>query len=292
VISAIVPTLGGAERLERNLPSVRASLAEAGDAWEVIVVDDGAGGLGPLPEGVRLLRLPATRGYGPAVNAGSGSAAGEQLLILNDDVRLERGTVRLLVEALDSEAVFAVVPRIRSSLARFGDEGGRSCAFRAGLLEIDEAPSDSQHPTLYPVGCCFLCRRADFLALGGFDDLFAPFLWEDVDLGYRAWRRGLATRHVPEAVCDHEGSATIGRRPMEERLRAWFRNWALFHLRNIQDHGLRSAMLGAFAAFALFDDRAPVLAGLADALACFAEVGRRPVEGLPDDAIVARVRPA
>ena len=89
---------------------------------------------------------------------------------------------------------------------------------RAGLIEIEEAPSEEPHPTFYPVGCCYLCRRAAFLGLGGYDDVFAPFFWEDVDLGYRAWRRGLASVHDPRAVCHHEGSATIGQRPMSERL--------------------------------------------------------------------------
>lgn len=77
---------------------------------------------------------------------------------------------------------------------------------------------------------------------------------------------------------------------MEERLRVWFRNWALFHLRNLQDAQLRSAMLGAWAAHALFDERRAVLDGLAEALERFREVGPRPVEGLSDHAILARVR--
>jgi GT2 family glycosyltransferase len=291
VISAIVPTRGGADRLARNLPTVRDSLAHSGEAWEVVVVADGGGECGPLGEGVRVVSLRESGGYGPAVNAGVAAAQGELLLILNDDVRLEQTTAQCLREALPSAGAFAVVPGIRSALAACGDEAGKSGAWRAGLIEIAERAAHGRQPTLFPVGCCFLCRRQDFLALGGYDDVFAPFLWEDVDLGYRAWRLGLATLHVPEAVCHHEGSATIGARPMEERQRIWYRNWALFHLRNVQKREQRAANLGAWAAYALFDDRSAVRAGLAEALARFASVGRRAVEGLPDDEILARVRP-
>jgi GT2 family glycosyltransferase len=289
VISALVPTRGGDSRLERNLPSVVRALAASGEAWEVIVVDDGRE-LRTEPTGARVLALVPSRGYGPAVNAGAAAATGELLLILNDDVRLEEPAVRVLREALPSEGVFAVAPRIVSPLAREGDEGGKSATVRAGLVEIGEAPSSEIQSTFYPVGCCYLCHRRTFLDLGGYDEAYAPFFWEDVDLGYRAWRRGLASLHVPAAVCHHEGSATIGERPMDERLRAWYRGWALFHLRNVQSPPLRAASFGAWAACALFEDRRPVLEGLSEALGRYGTAGRRPAGGLSDEEILAKGR--
>jgi GT2 family glycosyltransferase len=289
VITAVVPTRAAGERLARYLPTVRASLEASGDTWEILVVDDG-GGLTSVPDGIRCLPLTPGRGYGPAVNAGAQAARGDLLLVLNDDVGLEPSTVRLLRESLlAQEGVFAVAPRIASPLARCGDEGGKAARVTAGLVAIEEAPSDEPHPTFYPVGCCYLCRRAVFLELGAYDDLYAPYFWEDVDLGYRAWRAGLASIHEPRAVCHHLGSATIGERPMAERIRTWHRNAALFHLRNLQDPRLRAGSLGAWAAQALFDGRAPVEEGLAEALDRFAGVGRRPDAGLSDEEIFARV---
>jgi GT2 family glycosyltransferase len=263
-------------------------MAATGEEWELIVVDDGAL-LTSAPEGVRLVSLAQPRGYGPAVNAGVAVAKGDLLLVLNDDVRLEESTVRILRDTLlGTSGVFAVSPAIRSPLARCGDEGGKAAVHRAGLIEIEEVTASEVHPTLYPVGCCYLCSRAVFVELEGYDDVYAPFFWEDVDLGYRAWRRGLASLHVPAAVCHHEGSATLGTRPFAERQRAWYRNWMLFHLRNLQDPDLRAASLGAWAAYALFDGRPAVKEGLAQALRLYAEVGRRDGAGLADAQIVAR----
>jgi GT2 family glycosyltransferase len=157
-------------------------------------------------------------------------------------------------------------------------------------LEIGESPAAETHPTLYPVGCCYLCRKSIFFDLGGYDDVYAPFYWEDVDLGYRAWRRGLASLHVPSAVCHHEGSATIGERSMEERLRVWHRNWTLFHLRNIRDPRLRAASLGAWVACSIFEDRRAVLEGLAEAIQDFGPEVERAASGLSDQEILTRVR--
>ena len=289
MITAVIPTRGGDARLARNLSTVVDALAASGDTWEVVVVDDGQT-LQATPADVRLVSLPVSRGYGPAVNAGVAAALGDFLLILNDDVSLERSAVRRLREALPPDGVFAVAPRIVSPLARCGDEGGKTATFSAGLLEIEEAPDAETHPTLYPVGCCYLCRKADFLALGGYDDVYAPFYWEDVDLGYRAWRRGFASLHVPSAVCHHEGSATIGERSMDERLKVWHRNWAQFHLRNVQDRRLRAASLGAWVAYSLFEERRAVVEGLAEAALGFVPLVGSATDDLSDKEILTRVR--
>ena len=289
MISAVVPTCGGRARLERNLGSVAASLEAAGPGWEIVVVDDG-GALGDFPGPARVVALPENRGYGPAVNAGAAAARGDYLLVLNDDVRLEPGTVAALRAPFPDPTLFATVPSIRSPLAACGDEGGKAGRFEAGLLEIREVTAAETHPTLYPVGCCFLCPRAAFLDLQGYDDAFAPFFWEDVDLGYRAWSRGLRTLHVPEAACDHEGSATLKeRRTLEERERVSFRNRVLFHLKNLRDPERRAASLGAWAAFALFETRAERLQGLAEAFARDAALPRRRPRGPSDAAILERV---
>jgi len=287
LISAVIPTVAGGERLSGYLDSITASLrAAAGVAWEVLVVSDGGGALPAMGERIRVVVLEDNRGYGPAVNAGARQASGDRLLVLNDDVRLEPSAVRLLSEAL-APGVFAVAPAILSPLARCGDEGGKAAVWRGGLIEIEEAPSTRVHPTFYPVGCCFLCRTATFLELGGYDEVLAPFFWEDVDLGFRARRRGLVTLHVPAAVCHHDGSATIGGRPLRDRQVTWHRNWALFQLRNLRERRLRAANAGALAAQALFGGP-EVTDGLAAALRLYAVAGPRHEDGLSDGEILFR----
>ena len=288
MISAIVPTFRGQARLDRNLGSVVAALQATGRPWEVVIVDDGGGGIRWDEPGVRLCTLPANQGYGPAVNQGVREARGEHLLVLNDDVRLEPDCVVRLLRFFPDPDLFAVVPAILSPLSRCGDEGGKAGVCTAGLVEIQETESTTVQPTLFAVGCCFLCPRTAWDELGGYDAVYAPFLWEDVDLSFRAWRRGLRVLHAPEAVCRHEGSATLReQRTLPERDRIHFRNRVLFHLRNLRDPGKRAEAFGALAAFALFDAHLPRLDGLREALA----VPRATVAGPSDeDAILARSR--
>jgi GT2 family glycosyltransferase len=289
VISAVVPTFRGQARLLRNLGSVVAALQATGRPWEVVIVDDGGGGIRWDEPGVRVCTLPANQGYGPAVNHGVREAQGEHLLVLNDDVRLERDCAARLLRFFPDPDLFAVVPAIRSPLARCGDEGGKAGLWTAGLVEIQETTAATVQPTLFAVGCCFLCPRTAWSALGGYDAVYAPFLWEDVDLSFRAWRRGLRVLHAPEAVCHHEGSATLReQRTLPDRDRIHFRNRVLFHLRNLRDPGKRAETFGALAAFALFDAHPPRLDGLREALA---RPRSAPIAGTPDeDAILQRSR--
>ncbi len=288
MISAVIPTLGGAARLARNLPSVVASLREAGDS-EVVVVNDGGPPLGELPEAVRVIRRQETGGYGVAVGDGVREARGQYLLILNDDVRLEHDCVGRLMKCFPDSTLFAVVPAIRSPLSRCDDEGGKRGVWRAGFIEIEDVAASDTQPALYPVGCCVLCRREEFLRLGGFADVYAPFFFEDVELGFRAWRRGLEVRHVPEAIAHHEGSATLGERHSKEyRAEISFRNRVLFHLRNVEDPALRAENVGALLATALLEPEQPRLRGLASALERYAGLTAGGADGLSTEEILRR----
>ena len=45
----------------------------------------------------------------------------------------------------------------------------------------------------------------------GFDEMFSPFYWEDVELSLRAWRRGDRERAAPRGL--DRGHARLARRP-------------------------------------------------------------------------------
>lgn len=77
--------------------------------------------------------------------------------------------------------------------------------------------------------------RERFLQLGGFDELLSPFYWEDVDLSYRAWKRGFTVLYEPRSVARHRVSSTIGKLKRSRVRRIEQRNRLLLHWINLHD---------------------------------------------------------
>lgn len=62
-----------------------------------------------------------------------------------------------------------------------------------------------------PCAAAALYRRADFEAVGGFDERYFCY-FEDIDLAFRLRLRGLRCSYVPDAVVDHVSSGITGKR--------------------------------------------------------------------------------
>src|SRR6266850_1764818 len=56
---------------------------------------------------------------------------------------------------------------------------------------------------------CMAVDRRKFIELGGFNRLFYPAYGEDLDLGFRAWRRGWRCIFEPASVVYHRESASF-----------------------------------------------------------------------------------
>ncbi len=78
--------------------------------------------------------------------------------------------------------------------------------------------------------------RKKFIELGGYDEIYLPGLYEDVDICYRAWKMGWKGYYQPASKKSHIGSASMSKRFTQKQLRALaFRNGILFMAKNISD---------------------------------------------------------
>jgi len=281
-VSVVMPSLDDLDLFERHLPALFNELERRGAGDEVVVVDDtGRGVLAPTfaerwPS-VRVVTMPANSGFARAMTAGVEAARNELVFAMNPDVHVRRGFLDPLVACLADQDVWAVVPRI---LLGGRDDKIESWAFlreRNGLIELDQpilSGEQESHalklaPVAFAVGGACLYRRADFLATG-FDPLFEPFYWEDIDWSWEGWRRGKRVLYQPASVVEHQHRGTIGRRVPEGFVRAMVeRNRLLFAWKHVDEPELQRRHLGALYRWALdtyLEDRRADLVWLAFAL--------------------------
>ncbi len=281
--SIVIPSWNGRAILERNLPSVRAALAAYPGGGEAVVVDDGSADSTPdflasAHPWVRALVRAVNGGFAAAVNDGVREARHDLVVLLNNDMRVEEGFLAPLAAMLEAApGRFAAVPIILNRTFG-GDEAVTACRFRFGLVETvfperraRTAGAGAPREVLFACGGAAAIDRRLFLDLGGLDPLYAPFYWEDVDLSWRARKRGLAIVQAPGSVVHHEHGATIGARFEERIVRAVYeRNRLLFQWKNLTSVRLTASHLLWLGPRLL---RAPF--GRADFLRGFAGAARR-----------------
>jgi GT2 family glycosyltransferase len=244
-VSIIIPNWNGADLLCAYLPSVLAATKKFGEKAEVIVVDDAS-----TDASVNLLqeKFPSVKqvvhyqnkGFGKACWSGVQAAEHPVLIFLNSDVEVGPDFIDPLANSFDDETVFAASPLIFDERGKLSDVTISIPYFRRGKIRYKSFSPQQllnhvsllPNPwyTLFPSGCAFAVDRARFLELEGFDDLFNPFYYEDTDLGFRAWRRGLKCIVVPESRVIHYHQGTIASSFKKFRVSAIRKRNRLFYL--------------------------------------------------------------
>lgn len=161
------------------------------------------------------------------------------LLFLNNDIEMSQDCLDPLFETLLSNSyLFSVTPQMYSMDRVTVNSGYWVGHFHRGELKISLGKSvDNITPTLFSSGGALLLRKNDFLSLGGFDNLYYPAYWEDIDLCYRAWKKGMYSYCQPASVMYHVHSASTeqDKNFQPKRTKIIDRNRWLFVWRNIAE---------------------------------------------------------
>jgi len=172
----------------------------------------------------------------------------EAVILINNDMLPQKGCFLRLVSGLAPD-VFAVGPKIlvpgmkkiNFTFARPRFRLGFFSVERIGMDEDDRGQCDFARPieSLYPpIASAF--DKKKLLAIGGFDALYDPAYWEDVDLGYSAWKRGWRTLYDSKAVTIHDHQRTIEKGYRKSAVLYWIsKNKHLFIAKNFSDCGMR-----------------------------------------------------
>lgn len=254
-LSIVIPTWNGRELLARFLPPVAEEAARWSAAQtravEIVVSDDGSsdgtsGWLAAEFPSVRCVGSGENRGFAPAANAGVAAARAPVVVLLNNDLALLPYSLDPVERHFDDPELFGVTLRALDLPALTFATGGKLGRFRRGFWETWRNFEHPAGPTFMLVGGFCAFRRGAFLDLGGFDPLFAPYYSEDLDLSYRARKRGWKLAYEPAALVHHAQSASVRRHASAQRRAAVIeRNRLLFHWRNLDPPRLRRHALWA-----------------------------------------------
>ena len=157
------------------------------------------------------------------------------VVILNNDMRFDPDFVDPLIAHFDDPELFAAASQLmnwdgatRQNAARRG--WVHNAWFYKGWRGDGRGPAAS----IEAPGGASAYHRQRFVELGGFDPIFRPGYYEDLDLSFRAWLRGWGTVFEPQSIIYHKEGVTMDDVFGTRRIsRVHFRNHVLFTVRNI-----------------------------------------------------------
>ncbi|MBI1863097.1 glycosyltransferase [Candidatus Microgenomates bacterium] len=247
MISVVVPAYKNTTMLLNNL---KHNLKYLKGAEIIIVNDDPAASiqseLKHLP--LTLIENQQNLGFAGAVNVGFSHAKGQFVLLLNSDVLLHDDSWKKALERMEhNEHYFAI-----SFAQREADGsivGKNTIYWNNGFFLHKKAADMHAGPTGWAEGGSCLINKKTFNMLGGFDEIYTPFYWEDIDLSYRAWKAGYTVYFDPAVLVEHHHESTIGKYFKKKRIeRIAQRNQFIFIWKNIDS----TFLAGHFSRLALF----------------------------------------
>src|SRR5258706_10888712 len=247
-VSVVIPNYNNDKLIAKNLPKIlSAKVNTKNKIKEIIIVDDSStdGSIGLIkskfPE-IKLIKHTKNRGFSAAANTGARSAKGELILLLNIDILVEDDFLAPVLKHFDDKKTFAV------SLNK-KDEGQVKGAFSEGYIQLTtKLESPEPHLDFYVSREGGVLRRDLWVSLGGMDEkLFSPFSWEDVDICYRAAKRGYQNLHEPGSIVIHNHGSGVSKFSKSYTQKIYERNELLMIWKNIHSSNLiRKHFVGVF----------------------------------------------
>ncbi len=237
-VSIVIPNWNGKMILEKHLPVVLKHAEKA----EIIIVDDAStdDSVSYLENefpSVILIKMKKQKGFSSSVNAGVKKASRSLILLLNSDIEPEPDFLTSVFPLFKDATLFAVGLNDKSIEGHKTIMRGRGIAsFKRGFY-VHKRGETNQSDTAWVSGGSGVFRKEIWEKLGGLDELFNPFYWEDIDLSYRALKSGYTIRFESKAIVvhHHDKGAIKSNYSSNYIRRISFRNQLIFMWKNISD---------------------------------------------------------
>jgi GT2 family glycosyltransferase len=240
-ISIVIPNWNSLTLMKKHLRHV----LDAVPGVEIIVVDDKStdGSVKYLRvnfPSVRVVKRERRGGFASNVNTGVANSTGEVVILLNTDVEPERDFLKPLIAHFNDPKVFAVGCLEKSEEPNGMILRGRGLAYWRKGYYIHSRGNVDNHDTAWVSGGSGAFRKSMWERLGGMDELFNPFYWEDLDISYRARKAGWVVLFEPKSIVRHyHEQGTIKHEYTTRDInKIAYRNQFIFIWKNVTDTGI------------------------------------------------------
>ena len=241
-ITLVITNWNGKDLLRECLPSILKAVAfDSKRLYEIMVVDDCStdDSLKILEEefpDVKILKTPVNMGFQKANNYGIKQSDSRLVMPMNNDIKLDEDALFHLAEHFEQGNVFSVSGKFFGFDGKTFLYGNRGGYFKNGHFYLYEKEPDDNSQTLFACGGAFMVDRKRYLELGGFDNLYHPLYYEEIDLSYRALKRGWEGCYEPKSIAYHKVQSTITKQEKKRSIELISaRNNYLFVWKNILD---------------------------------------------------------
>lgn len=189
---------------------------------------------------VILVQSNTNLGFAGGNNLGIKVAKGEMLFFVNNDVYLQEGTIKHLVEKLQEDSCIGMVsPKIKfydnpeviqyAGFNKINKITGRNSA--VGSMALDHGQYDVGGETHYGHGAAMMVRREAVESAGLMPEIFFLY-YEEIDWSNQFKNKGYKIFYEPKAVVLHKQSLSSGK---NSPLKVFYltRNRILFMKRNV-----------------------------------------------------------
>lgn len=250
-ISVVIPNYNGENLLKKNLPKVIAAIEKYDGEKEIIVTDDASldnskeavEEIKKLSKNLKITFLVSSKnkGFSTNVNRGVDKTSGEIVILLNTDVSPNEDFLKPLLKHFKSQKVFAV-GCLERSIENDGNivlRGRGIGKWKRGFL-VHKRGEVNKEDTLWVSGGSGAFRKEIWEKLGGFNNLYDPFYWEDIDLSYRALKSGYRVLFEPNSLVthEHEKGAIKSKYSQKQVKEIAYRNQFIFTWLNLTDKKL------------------------------------------------------
>jgi len=235
-ISVVIPAYRGLDFLKANLPTVTKLGAD-----EIIIVNDVSpdGTLAFLSDNypdVRVVNHVQNTRFPIAVNDGVAAAKSDYILLLNQDVQPDPKLISKVQKYFSRPKLFAVTFNDGHSFWATG-------RIEEGIIQYGLGSGNTHtHPSLWASGGACAFKKSIWQKLGGFDPIFTPGYFEDLDLGLRALKSGYEIIGDKDIKIIHQSPESAFNSSLNHSYLRYIkdRNYLLVHWKNLDSKYLFS----------------------------------------------------